>query len=407
MLKTPTRTNVLRLFVILLIAWIEEGGSMPTDAYRVLGVPRAATQPEIRRQYRKLCLKYHPDKNQGNPRKEKMEEMFKQVQEAYESIGTEDKRRVYDMQSKFRGHNSQQYRRSSSNSRPYGQRQSYRNQSQHKPPFGWDSNRRSPPNGFEDLSRMYEQFVRAYQRDAFKAFRDPPDPRFTYRATKQSPVFVQTIRVSLKDLYHGTSNVVIPPLRRVNLWTRLTAAQRGGMLFELVYKSFLASLPFLNRSQYLAIFFGGYFFYHSLPHPPRQSSSASINLPPGTRPGDTFITKDRVVKILWDKQHHHEYDDNDTISYHWHEDGLHATVTLTPRQATRGCFLSSSLIPKLRIPPRSTHGQTIRLVGKGWPSATRSDREYFPKGWPNNKEEERGDLVVHIKVQKRRRNKRR
>lgn len=63
------------------------------DYYQVLGVARGATQDEVKKAYRKLAIKYHPDKNADNPDAEKK---FKEVSEAYEVLGDEKKRQVYD-----------------------------------------------------------------------------------------------------------------------------------------------------------------------------------------------------------------------------------------------------------------------------------------------------------------------
>ena len=57
-----------------------------TDPYTLLGVQRDATDEEIKKAYRKLSRKYHPDANINNPNKDQAEEMFKQVQQAYEQI---------------------------------------------------------------------------------------------------------------------------------------------------------------------------------------------------------------------------------------------------------------------------------------------------------------------------------
>jgi len=64
-----------------------------TDYYQTLGLPREATQTEIKKAYRKLALKYHPDKNQDNPT---AEVKFKEVSEAYEVLGDEKKRQMFD-----------------------------------------------------------------------------------------------------------------------------------------------------------------------------------------------------------------------------------------------------------------------------------------------------------------------
>jgi len=63
------------------------------DYYAILGVPRDATQEEIKRAYRKLALKYHPDRNPGN---KEAEEKFKEISEAYEVLSDPEKRAIYD-----------------------------------------------------------------------------------------------------------------------------------------------------------------------------------------------------------------------------------------------------------------------------------------------------------------------
>jgi molecular chaperone DnaJ len=63
------------------------------DFYAVLGVPASASQDEIKKQYRKLAAKHHPDKNQSDP---KAAERFKAISEAYNVIGDAEKRKQYD-----------------------------------------------------------------------------------------------------------------------------------------------------------------------------------------------------------------------------------------------------------------------------------------------------------------------
>jgi molecular chaperone DnaJ len=63
------------------------------DYYEILGVPRTATEQEIKQAYRKLALKYHPDKNKTDP---DAEEKFKEATEAYEVLRDPKKRASYD-----------------------------------------------------------------------------------------------------------------------------------------------------------------------------------------------------------------------------------------------------------------------------------------------------------------------
>ncbi len=63
------------------------------DYYKLLGVSKTATQDEIKKSYRKLAVKYHPDKNQGN---RESEDRFKEIGEAYEVLKDPGKRKKYD-----------------------------------------------------------------------------------------------------------------------------------------------------------------------------------------------------------------------------------------------------------------------------------------------------------------------
>ena len=63
------------------------------DYYEILGVPRTASQDELRKQYRKLARKWHPDVNPGNA---EAEDKFKEISQAYAVLGDEEKRKKYD-----------------------------------------------------------------------------------------------------------------------------------------------------------------------------------------------------------------------------------------------------------------------------------------------------------------------
>eukprot|EP01031_Cornospumella_fuschlensis_P033638 gene33638-40692_t len=66
------------------------------DYYKILGVGRRASAKEIKKAYRELALKWHPDKHKGDDEKEKAEKQFQNVAEAYEILSDDDKRARYD-----------------------------------------------------------------------------------------------------------------------------------------------------------------------------------------------------------------------------------------------------------------------------------------------------------------------
>jgi curved DNA-binding protein CbpA len=65
---------------------------MKKDYYKILGVPKTATDDEIKKAYRKLALQNHPDKNK-NPG---AEEKFKEIAEAWTVLSDKEKRKTYD-----------------------------------------------------------------------------------------------------------------------------------------------------------------------------------------------------------------------------------------------------------------------------------------------------------------------
>ena len=65
------------------------------DYYEILGVPKNASEEDIKKAYRKLAMKHHPDRNQGDASKA-AEEKFKEAKEAYEMLSDAQKRAAYD-----------------------------------------------------------------------------------------------------------------------------------------------------------------------------------------------------------------------------------------------------------------------------------------------------------------------
>ena len=73
------------------------------DYYKVLGVPESVSADELKKVYRKLAVKYHPDKNPANPKQ--AEAKFKEISEAYYVLSDQKRRSQYDQMRKFGGGN--------------------------------------------------------------------------------------------------------------------------------------------------------------------------------------------------------------------------------------------------------------------------------------------------------------
>ncbi len=125
---------------------------MPTqkDYYEILGVPRNATEEEIKAAYRRLAKKYHPDVAED---KEKAEKIFREINEAYQVLSDPEKRRLYDMY----GHAGL------TGSIPGG---SYGRQ-----PYTGYSASWTDWGGFEDIFSLFEELVRGVYDSSFTTHR--------------------------------------------------------------------------------------------------------------------------------------------------------------------------------------------------------------------------------------------
>ena len=92
-MKTKFFLN-LSIIILFILPIISKKSDDENDYYKILGVKKEATDAEIKKAYRKLALKWHPDKNPNN--REEAEEKFKKINEAYSVLSDKDKRKQYD-----------------------------------------------------------------------------------------------------------------------------------------------------------------------------------------------------------------------------------------------------------------------------------------------------------------------
>jgi DnaJ-class molecular chaperone len=144
------------------------------DYYQILGVPKNATEKEIKAAYRKLARKWHPDANPDDV--EAAEEKFKEIQEAYEVLGDPKKRKKYDTLGR-------DWQRASDQAEPQQQQQ--------RSPFGNEY----AGDGFSDFFETF--FSGAGRRST--TFTDVP---------RRGQDIEGSIEVSLRDAYVGGTKTV-------------------------------------------------------------------------------------------------------------------------------------------------------------------------------------------------------
>ncbi len=279
------------------------------DYYAILGVSPDATQDEIKRAYRKLALKYHPDRNPGN---KEAEEKFKEINEAYQVLSDPEKRAKYDQM-------RAQYERWKQAGMPGG--------------FDWSQWAAAGPGGvrveFRDLDDLFGG-VSGFS-DFFRQFFGfgglgeevtvedllgglGAGRRTARTRPRQRPAFEHPITISLYEAYHGTTRhieingrrleVKIPPGARTGTKVRLKRAVplEDGTMADLYLVVQVAPDPNFERQGddlytqvevdlYTAVLGGEV-------RVPTLKGDVYLRIPPGTQCGQRFRLRGRGMPKL-------------------------------------------------------------------------------------------------------------
>lgn len=152
------------------------------DYYKLLGIEKTATQEDVKKAYRKLAVKYHPDKNKGD---KTAEAKFKEIAEAYEVLGDPEKRKQYDRM----GTNWKQYHDSG-----FDQTRSHKTQGDYR----YDSSQGDASEffggGFSDFFESFFGKSRAHTND------------FEFEIPEGD--LAGEVPISLEEAYHGTQRII-------------------------------------------------------------------------------------------------------------------------------------------------------------------------------------------------------
>ncbi|PWD99060.1 DnaJ C-terminal domain-containing protein [Marinilabilia rubra] len=167
------------------------------DYYKTLGVSKGASQDEIKKAYRKLAVKYHPDKN---PDDQETENRFKEINEAYEVLKDQEKRKKYDQL----GANWKQYEHAG-----------YGNQGGDFSGFDWSQFGGRPGSGsnhFEgDLGDMFGKSAGGFS-DFFNMFFGGMGASsaggFSGRRATKGQDLKAELELSVYEAFHGTSRIL-------------------------------------------------------------------------------------------------------------------------------------------------------------------------------------------------------
>ncbi|MBE9168283.1 DnaJ domain-containing protein [Pleurocapsales cyanobacterium LEGE 06147] len=282
------------------------------DYYAILGVSKTATSEEIKKKFRKLALKYHPDRNPGD---KQAEARFKEISEAYEVLSDTEKRQKYDQFGRYWQQAEQTGQTGWSNGgvgvdvggfdfSQYGNFEEFINEL---------LGRFSTPGG-SSSSRSYTYKTSTGQRDYsdFDGFGDFGG--FGEQAATKSADKEATIRLSFAEAFRGVT-------KRLNLGNEIV----------------------------------------------------DVRIPPGAKPKTRIRVRGKGQYNTYNRQRGDLYLNVELEPHSFFQfegDNLVCEIPLTPDEAVLGASVDVPTpdgMVTMKIPAGIRSGQTLRLRGKGWP----------------------------------------
>ncbi len=292
------------------------------DYYNILGVKRGASEQEIKRAYRQLARKYHPDVNPGN---KSAEARFKEINEAYEVLSDKEKRQKYDQ---------------------FGDQWQYADQ--FAKAGGYRAGFRDFSRGGAQSSRFEEGDLDSLFGDLFQGIRTGTSSRRAQQRRGQDIDY--PVEVTLEEAYHGTNRILTLEAEEPchscggtgKIRNVLCSACRGSGV-----------VPRLERLE--------------VKIPPGVKDGSRVRIASKGGPGYGGVKGDLYL-VTSVKPHQ---------LFEWKGDDLYVEVTVPLTVAALGGEVQVPT-PKgklaLKIPPETQNGRTFRLAKQGMPHLGDSSR---------------------------------
>lgn len=268
------------------------------DYYKVLGVDKKASTDEIKKAYRKLAMKYHPDRNPNN---KQSEDMFKDINEANEVLSDPEKRTRYDqLQNSY---------------------STWQNAGGSPGSFSWEDlfggaysgQTRVDVNDMDGDLGGFSDFFRTFFGSAASQRTSRGGTRRTYSAPRQPNAYQQAVTISLHEAYYGATRTLdingkrkeirIPP--GVKTGTKVRASGAGPQDSDIYLVIEVSPDPRFKRKgddllteanvDLLSAVLGDEVRVQTF------SGNVMLKIPPGTQPGQTFRLAGKGMPLMRQK----------------------------------------------------------------------------------------------------------